>query len=107
MKDEKRFATIVRKLVEKALHEELVRFNENMMHYVTESNREILKAIEDLDRKLALLDIVPLATVEGERELPLDLREGTPASVRAGMQLVLEQTADLDDPDDPEGPKES
>lgn len=107
MRDEEKFAIIARNLIEKALYDELVRFNESMMHYVTESNREILKAIEDLDRKLALLGILPLGAVEGEPEPPAGLREGSPDAVRAGMQLVLEQTADLDDTDDPERPEES
>ena len=87
MRDEEKFAIIARNLIEKALYDELVRFNESMMHYVTESNREILKAIEDLDRKLALLGILPLGAVEGEPEPPAGLREGSPDAVRAGMQL--------------------
>ena len=101
MNQEERFAILARSLFEKALHEELVRFNENMMHYVTESNREILKAIEDLDRKLALLGIVPLVDMDNpEAELPPSLWEGLPESVRAGMRLVLERTEEPDKPDE-------
>ena len=106
MNQEERFAILARSLVEKALHDELVRFNENMMHYITESNRDILKAIEDLDRKLALLGIVPLVDLDPEADVPLSLWEGLPDSVRAGMRLVQDRTEGPDEAEGSEDPED-
>lgn len=107
MRDEEKFAIIARNLIEKALYDELVRFNESMMHYVTESNRDILKAIEDLDRKLALLGIQPLVDLDPDAEVPPSLWEGLPESVRAGVRLLKERTEGLDEAEEAEDPEES
>ena len=76
------------------------------MHYITESNRDILKAIEDLDRKLALLGIVPWSTWTPRAEVPPSLWEGLPDSVRAGMHLVKDRTEGLDEAGESEEPED-